>query len=460
MLNQLLRQLPKMDALVERFSEEPIESALLKKIIQSALDAERLAIREGSRKSFDEARFINGVVQTIGRYKTPSFKRVVNGTGVVLHTNLGRAVLSEAMMDAIKPALCGYNTLEYDVTQGRRGSRYAHVEDKIKLITGAEAALVVNNNAAAVMLVLSTLAKGKEVVVSRGELVEIGGSFRVPDVMTSSGCKLKEIGTTNKTHLRDYESAIDEETAMLMKVHTSNYKIVGFTQSVEAEELMPLSKKYGLPVYEDLGSGLMVDLEGADEPVVAEKVQKGIDVLSFSGDKLFGGAQCGVIIGKAAYIEPMKKNPLLRAFRIDKMTLAVLEHSLIAYLNKAQAVASIPTLERICMTAEDVKASAQKFIDAYGERFTQWGLSLALVEMASEVGGGALPDVALPSYGVAVSGVVKTALVQERLRRCAVPVIAICSNEVLMLDFRTLFDGDGPLIVKAFEEIVKEGKHA
>lgn len=458
--NQLLRNIPKMDVLLQTHMpkyQDVLSHDLLKVILEKEISDIRQGILSGDIKAFDESVLNHRIEMAVAKYTEPSFKRVINATGIILHTNLGRAVLSEKMIDAIKPSLCHYNTLEYDVALGRRGSRYAHVEDKIKLLTGAEAALVVNNNAAAVMLVLSTLAKGKEVVVSRGELVEIGGAFRVPDVMTSSGCVLKEIGTTNKTHLRDYENAIGDATAMLMKVHTSNYKIVGFTQSVEAEDLVEVGRAHQLPVYEDLGSGLMVPLNGADEPVVKHKVREGIDVLSFSGDKLFGGAQCGIIIGKKAYIEPMKKNPLLRAFRMDKMTLAVLEQSLIWYLKDENAFENIPTLNMIDHQAEAVKEKVEAFMAQYGEKFASKGLKFNIVETLSEVGGGSLPDVQKPVYGLSFSELRNLSRLQDQLRQLPVPIISMVQNECLVLNFATIFEDDYELLANGLWAVLCGG---
>lgn len=459
MNNELLRRIPKMDVLLSKFIpfyEENLSHSLLKLIIEKEISKMRQDVLEGHIKKFHPDDIEVNIHNAVKAYTTPSFRRVVNATGIILHTNLGRAVLSEEMIKSIKPALCHYNTLEYNVETGRRGSRYDHVEAKIQLLTGAEAALVVNNNAAAVMLVLSTLAKGKEVIVSRGELVEIGGAFRVPDVMVSSGCILKEIGTTNKTHLRDYELAINDETAMLMKVHTSNYKIMGFTKAVEASELVDLGRQNNIPVFEDLGSGLMVPLNGADEPVVKDKIKEGIDVLSFSGDKLFGGGQCGIIIGKKAYIEPMKKNPLLRAFRMDKMTLAVLEQSLIWYLNDRLAFEHIPTLKNIHQSSDDIKEKAKNFLSTYDMDFKGLGLSPVLTETLSEVGGGSLPEVEKASYGIAFECLSSPAKFQEALRKQEIPIITMIQNERLLLNFATVFEDDFDIIFKGMEAVVSE----
>ena len=323
--------------------------------------------------------------------------------------------------------------------------------------------MVVNNNAAAVMLVLNTLAHQKEVIVSRGELVEIGGAFRVPDVMSASGCVLKEVGTTNKTHLYDYEKAVNSETALLMKVHTSNYKIVGFTESVEAETLCDLGRRLMVPVYEDLGSGLMLknpSLPWLNEPTVCEKIQAGIDVITFSGDKLFGGAQCGIIVGKKALIEPMKKNPLLRAFRMDKMTLAVLEQLLIQYFNPQKAFENILTLKQLSEPLEATKEKTKQFIDLYGEDLSQMGVTFDTATMASEVGGGAVPLEKIPSFGIVISGIDRLNHVQDQLRRLKIPIVCVASNDCLMFDFKTIFESDFQALMSGLSCVLGGDNHA
>lgn len=453
-----------MDLLLEHFTgiyANELDDFYVKNSIESVLDTFREKVKTNVITNFEYEDVIKAIDTKLQALLVGTFKPVINATGIVLHTNLGRAVLPVETMAAIEPILTGYNTLEYDLESGRRGSRYAHVESKIKMLTGAEAALVVNNNAAACMLVLSTLAKGKEVLVSRGELVEIGGAFRVPDVMSASGCLLKEVGTTNKTHLYDYENGIGENTALLMKVHTSNYRIVGFTKTVEAEELKSISTAWKIPIYEDLGSGLMLETDIFPEPIVSEKIASGIDVLSFSGDKLFGGAQCGIIIGKKALIEPMKKNPLLRAFRMDKMTLAVLDHCLRLYLKPDKAIRTIPTLRDLLATEEAIVGKVERFKTLYSDRLSKLDCHVECVALHSEVGGGALPDEQLPSRGLKLSNILKLSAVQYQMRLQEMPIVAMVSNDSLYLDFRTIFERDFEQLMRGLENSIgKEGGHA
>ena len=347
----MLRAIPKVDELL---GMEPLQALAeqtpapaLREAVREELEALRRRILAGDTDHIPNREDLCAAVCRRAREASlPSLRGVVNGTGVTLHTNLGRACLSRRAVEAVVAVAGGYSTLEYDVDAGRRGSRHSHVEALLCAVTGAEGAMVVNNNAAAVLLILSALGKGGEVITSRGELVEIGGSFRVPDIMVQCGCALREVGTTNKTHLSDYERAITPETRALLKVHTSNYKIMGFTESVPLAELVALGRERGLPVIEDLGSGSLVDLEQFGihgEPTVQQSVQAGVDIISFSGDKLLGGPQAGIIIGRKDYIETLKKHPLARALRVDKMTLAALRETLYAYTDPAMAVREIPT---------------------------------------------------------------------------------------------------------------------
>ena len=300
-----------------------------------------------------------------------SIKGVINATGIVVHTNLGRSLLSEAVRDELWSVASRYSNLEYDIEKGKRGSRYDHLTNMIKRLTGAEDVLVVNNNAAAVMLVLSTMAKGGEAIVSRGELVEVGGSFRIPSIMALSGADLVEVGSTNKTHLDDYKGAITENTKVLMKVHTSNYRIMGFTESVSLEDMRKLGDEYDIPVVEDLGSGVFVDLTKfgiSYEPTILDSINKGVDVVSFSGDKMLGGPQAGIIVGKKKYIEKMKKNQLTRALRVDKMTIATLEASLRLYLDEERAIREIPTLRMLSYTSDELKEKAERLCETIKNR--------------------------------------------------------------------------------------------
>jgi L-seryl-tRNA(Ser) seleniumtransferase len=343
---------------------------------------------------------LNDILMEIERREQPKLRQVINATGVVLHTNLGRALLSAKAMKSVEMVAASYSNLELNLDTGQRGSRYAHVEELISRLTGAESCLVVNNNAAAVLLALNTIAKGKETIVSRGELVEIGGSFRIPDVMEQSGSHLIEVGTTNKTYPADYEKRIGPETGLLLKVHTSNYRMIGFTQSTDVKELVDLGRKYHLPVMHDLGSGSLFDLKGigiGDEPTVQQIVAGGADVVTFSGDKLLGGPQAGIIAGKEQYISLMKKNPLTRALRIDKMTVAALEATLRSYLDIEEASKEIPTLEMLTRPLEILKEQAQELKNLFSRELSSF-MDIKVEEGFSQVGGGSLPGIYLPTY--------------------------------------------------------------
>jgi L-seryl-tRNA(Ser) seleniumtransferase len=366
---------------------------------------------------------------------------------VVVHTNLGRSLLPEEALDAMIQVSVRYSNLEYDLVQGRRGSRYSHVEQLLCELTGAEAALVVNNNAAAVLLTLETLAKGREVVVSRGELVEIGGSFRIPDVMARSGAILKEVGATNRTHLRDYAAAIGPETALLMKVHQSNFAVVGFTSSVTVAELKELAMEHGLAVFEDLGSGNLVDLTRYGfmyEPTVQEAVAAGADVVSFSGDKMLGGPQAGIIVGRKEIVDQIKKNPMNRAVRIDKLTLAALESVLRIYRDPMKAVKQIPTLRMLTAGYDEIRARAVRLKRRLA-RLKLAGLDLGLTDTVSRVGGGALPLQELRSVAVALAtrdDPARISSLEARFREASPPLIVRMENERILMDCRTVQERD------------------
>ncbi len=377
----------------------------------------------------------------------PHFRRVVNATGVVVHTNLGRSLLCGDAIEAVLEADRWYSNLEMDLGTGKRGSRYSHVEEILCKISGAEAGLVVNNNAAAVMLTLETLAKGREVIVSRGQLVEIGGSFRIPEVMAKSGAFLREVGATNRTHLRDYENAITEETAALLKVHCSNFRIIGFTKEVSLEELVALGRERGLPVIEDLGSGNFFDFREIGlgyEPTVQEVVAGGADVVTFSGDKVLGGPQAGIIVGRAEYIERIKKNPMNRALRIDKMTLAALEATMRLYQDPEMARKSIPTLRMITEPQDELKRRAIRLARRLNRTHAP-NLKAVTLPGASRVGGGAFPERDLPTFLVALEGVGADAL-REALLHTDPPLIGRIESDRFCLDLRTLDDAEFPIV--------------
>jgi L-seryl-tRNA(Ser) seleniumtransferase len=422
-------------------------------------------LREKWRKKeilqLEENFLINLMKKIFEEYERPSLKRVINATGVIIHTNLGRAPLSERVLKEIFDIARHYSNLEFDLVKGKRGSRYVHVEEILKEITGAEAGLVVNNNAGAVLISLNTLAYGKEVIVSRGELIEIGGSFRMPEVMKWAGCILKEVGTTNKTYIKDYENAITENTALLLKVHKSNYEIVGFSHEVLTEELVSLGKKKGLPVMEDLGSGCFVDFSKyglKKEPTVQDVVKTGVDLVTFSGDKLLGGPQAGIIVGKKEIIEKIRKNPLNRALRIDKMTLAGLEATLRLYRDENLAIEHIPVLNMILKSKESLKKSAKKLLNSLKKlNFSE--LEFKLIETVGKTGGGALPSLELPSFAVAVySKKESPQKLQKLLRENSPPIIVRIEEDLLLMDVRCLFKEDYFEIIQAFKRLKDEGK--
>lgn len=378
-------------------------------------------------------------------------RRVINGTGIVIHTNLGRSLLAAEALEQIQTTAQYYSNLEFNLESGQRGSRYSHVEDLLIELTGAEAALVVNNNAAAVLLSLDTLAKGKEVVVSRGQLVEIGGSFRIPEVMTRSGALLREVGTTNKTHLRDYETALTDQTALLLKVHTSNYRILGFMAEVPLEDLVALGRRQNLPVMEDLGSGSFIDVSrfGLEkEPTVVEVVRAGADVITFSGDKLLGGPQAGIIVGRKNYIQALRSNPLNRALRIDKLTLAALEATLKLYRNEEQALRRIPTLAQLSIPTKELHKHARHLFRLLKKKPAA-ALRIEIIPTTSQVGGGALPLSFLSSYALAFSSEEESSSeIEKKFRSFSPPIIGRLEKEKLLLDVRTLQKEDFPFIAR------------
>lgn len=441
--SQLLRQIPKVDELLRhpRLASLSCQHTILTETVREVIDSLRQAILAGEEPSLQPDSLCDEVERLVQKKTTMNLRPVINATGIVLHTNLGRAKLSTAAVQAIQSVAQDYNTLEYNLEKGSRGSRYSHVEKLISKLTGAEDAMVVNNNAAAVMLVLSTMARGKEVVTSRGELVEIGGAFRVPEIMSQSGGTLVEVGTTNKTHPSDYVRAVTENTGAFLKVHTSNFKIVGFSEEVSLEEMVRLGHERNIPVIYDLGSGAMVRLEDygiLDEPNVLDAMKSGADIISFSGDKLLGGPQAGIIIGRREYIEAMKKNPLTRAFRIDKLTLAALEATLREYQDPAQAIQNNPTLRMITATMETLVPKGEQLL-AELQRTCDGSYTVELTEDFGQVGGGSVPTQMIRSSVVAVEPtLVSPDVLEQRLRRISLPIIARISKDRLLLDVRTI----------------------
>ena len=380
---------------------------------------------------------------------------------MVIHTNLGRSPLGEACLTPVQEVASRYSTLEYDLARGARGSRHDHLEGVVQELTGAGGVLVVNNNAAAVLLALNTLGAGKEVVISRGQLVEIGGSFRLPEIMAASGAILREVGTTNKTYVKDFEAAITSETAVLLKVHPSNYRIMGFTHEVTLGEMVDLGRRYGLKVVEDLGSGCLVDLSryGLErEPTVQEALKAGADLVLFSGDKLLGGPQAGLILGNREVVEALRKNPMTRALRPDKMTLTALEATLRLYLDEPRALAEIPTLRMLTRPVAELDREARVLARRVRRRFGA-SLKVEVVESEGRAGGGALPQASLPSRALTLTvAPLAPQELEARLRQASTPVIGRVEQGVVWLDVRTLLPGDQAAIIAALDEVLAKLK--
>ena len=460
--SQLYRLIPKVDDILEdeKIINKDFESKkILKMAIDTVFDKTRKEIKNlnndklSSYKINDDL-LIKKIIDTYEDIISMNLKKVVNATGIVVHTNLGRSCINKDTANEIQKIASSYSNLEFDLESGKRGHRYNHIEKLICQITGAEAAMVVNNNAAAVMLVLDTLAKNKEAIVSRGELVEIGGSFRVPDVMKKSGTVLREVGTTNKTHLDDYKNKINKNTGILLKVHTSNYRVVGFSETVLRKDLVELSKEKDVPVYEDLGSGLLFDFSDyidTDEPTVKKVVESGIDVISFSGDKMLGGPQAGIIVGKKKYIDKMKYNQLTRALRVDKMTLAALEVTLRQYLDLSVNKEKIPTIKNIIISKEKLIKKAKKL----KEKLMQISnIEIEIIPSKSQVGGGSMPTLNLDSYSLKVEYKnYDVAKLSKSLRVCNFPVVGRIKNDNFLMDIRTIESYDFDHIVNAFIDI-------
>ena len=461
----LLRQLPKMDELMLFLEKNRnlggTAPAIVKSICRMEVDKLRAHIldleKEGEAPSTTIEAVADRVTQSVRALRRYRLRRVVNATGVVLHTNLGRSPLCREAVERVVEVSRGYSNLEFDLLRGERGLRYDHIRDLLCLLTGAEDALVVNNNAAAVLLVLNSLAEGKEAIVSRGELIEIGGEFRIPDVMEKSGGRLREVGTTNRTRLKDYETAIGPETGLILKVHTSNFKIIGFTEEVSATELAALGKKYAIPVMDDLGSGCLIDLERyglSREPTVSLVLESGVDVVTFSGDKLLGGPQAGLILGKRTIIERIRRNPLNRALRIDKLTLAALEGTMMQYLNSHGCMTELPALKALTEDAAAVRARARR-IKSQFERLLDARLIVSLQAGDAMAGGGSLPGEKIPTtlVGLRMDGLSSGAL-ESRLRGLDVPIIARIEAESVLLDARTILDDELPVLRDGLHRIL------
>jgi len=468
---QLLRMLPGVDRIMEHCRGENGVKDTPKTVLLAAIRAVvtdmRKDILDKNQRITENDLFEPYVLQRVKAHvkksMTFNLKRVVNATGVVVHTNLGRSILAPEAIENIIAVSSRYSNLEFDLSEGKRGSRYSAVEDILCEISGAEAAMVVNNNAGAVLLCLETIVQmnpdRREVLISRGELVEIGGAFRIPDVMAKSGGILKEVGATNRTHLKDYRNGISDKTALLLKVHTSNYAIVGFTSAVTLSELVELGQEYDLLTMEDLGSGSFIDFSQYGmrrEPTVQEAVTTGADVVTFSGDKLLGGPQAGIILGKQELLDQIKKNPLTRALRIDKLTLAALETTLRYYRDPAKACELLPTLNMLTVPYEAIAAKAQQLADLL-KTIDDRRLEIQLIDRASRAGGGAMPLENIPSrcMGISVEGWSANEI-EIYLRDYAPPIIGRIESERFILDLRTVQQDELPVIQTAFTDMLKE----
>ena len=462
--NMLYRSIPKVDVLLENQDIvtliENHHRDVVVDVIREEIDKLRNFIKENDDVNLIEEK-INNLIENIKisteKVYSYNIKKVINGTGTILHTNLGRAIISKKHADYLSEVVTSYSNLEYNLEEGKRGERYSHFEKLICKITGAEAAMAVNNNAAAVMLVLSSMAAEKEVIVSRGELVEVGGKFRIPDVMKSSNAHLVEIGTTNKTHLEDYEDAISENTGAFLKVHTSNFKILGFTESVSIEELCKLGREKDIPVIEDIGSGVLIDLSkyGLEyEPTVQDSIKAGVDVVSFSGDKLLGGPQAGIIVGKKKYIDKMKKNPLTRAYRIDKFTATILEMIFHEYLNEEDAIKNIPVLSLITKDLKEIEKNANALFNKIENLENVADINVE--DTFSQIGGGSLPAERIKSKSVTIMPKnISTQSLEAKLRAGKNPVVGRISEEKLILDMRTVLEDEIDILAQKLIDILK-----
>ena len=445
----VLRELPSIDrllnharcaALLTRYNRDYVTQKC-----RAALDQLRAIIRQGKGQLVSDDTILDQVEAQIEKESRPGHIRVVNATGTILHTNLGRALLSQAAIDAMVAVASKPINLEYDLAAGKRGKREETLEQLLVDLTGAEAATVVNNNAAAVLLGLNSLAQGKEVIVSRGELIEIGGAFRIPEIMAKSGAILREVGATNRTHPADYENAINENTALLLKVHTSNYKVVGFTAEVTLEQMVAIGRKHNLPVMEDLGSGALIDLSKyglPKEPLVGERIASGADVVTFSGDKILGGPQAGLMVGKKELIGKINKNHLQRALRCGKLTLAALEATLRRYRQSPNIVEEIPTLRAFTRPVDEVRAMGQSLLPKL-ETVLGNDFHLALQDSTSQIGSGAMPTEELPTVVITIENAKLSAnAIAKKFRQANPPIIGRIQDDKFLLDLRTIFDAN------------------
>ncbi len=444
---QRLSQIPSVDeCLKSTYGQRWIQSypkRVILRSIREVLEEKRKKILNGLNPEVSIDSVVHEIeerIQVLSSYRLIS---LINATGVIVHTNLGRSILSDKAIENVINVARGYTNLEYDLHRGMRGERYSHLRDILKELSGAEDGIVVNNNAAAVLLCLNTFARDREVVVSRGELVEIGGLFRIPEVMRSSGAILTEVGTTNKTRLSDYRDALCGNTALLLKVHQSNYKVIGFTEEVTLEGLVELAREFKIPVMADLGSGCMIDLKKYGiygEPTVQDVIRAGVDIVCFSGDKLLGGPQAGIILGRQWMVQKIRKNPLLRALRVDKMTIAALEATFMPYLDEDRAIREIPAIRMLAQPVEDIRRRARRLCSSLKKHISRHA-EIQVVSEISRAGGGALPETDLPSFVVSIKPIsISVNRLESRLRHGEIPVIARIKDDALLLDMRTVQD--------------------
>lgn len=464
MPNQLLRSLPSIERLLERPLALRLSAAVgrerVRDLLRETTDELR---RELTNDAFSPAITGQSLIEEVerrlepraARFSQPSLRRVVNATGVIIHTNLGRAPLARQALEAITETAAAYSNLEYDLMRGERGRRETHCQELITRLAGSEAAIVANNNAAAVLLVLNTLADGGEVIVSRGELIEIGGSFRIPDVMAKSGAILREVGTTNRTSIEDYKNAINERTRLVLRVHPSNYRIIGFTHRPRAEEIADVARRAGVPSFEDLGSGCLIDLSPfgvKDEPVVVDSLEAGLSVVSFSGDKMLGGPQAGIIAGSREIVDQVARNPLMRALRPDKMTYAALEATLRLYERgsaRTEAWMDVPVIRAIAASYQEIADRAASLRESIA-RLTDGRFTIDLEDGASVIGGGSAPEVKLPTVLVTMKGAeMSAASLEERLRGFRIPIITRTERDRVMIDLRTVSTEEETIILDA-----------
>lgn len=456
-VNDLIQAVYRSRALGSRSVPRELVAEASRAVLEGVREA-ILAARdemELEKISTDTEGLVPLVEKEVAQRTMPSLRRVINATGVVIHTNLGRSPLSRAAIEALKTVAAHYSNLEFHLEDGTRGSRQFHLRRILCELTGAESALVVNNNAAAVLLALTAHARGREVIVSRGQLIEIGGSFRLPDVMAQSGARLVEVGTTNKTYLEDYRRAIGDETAMILRAHPSNYRIMGFTAEVGIGELAGLAREHNLILLDDLGSGVYLDLSQhglSYEPTVMRSLEEGADLVCFSGDKLLGGPQAGIVLGREDLVEAMARHPLARALRVDKLTIAALEATLLQYLDPERAISEIPTLAMLTADAETLRKRALRLAGKLSSAYSF--LAVEVQEDVSRAGGGALPMEDIPTWVVAVTSQAhKVSDLEGSLRRADPPVIARIKDNRLILDMRTVSDEEVPLVVEAFRAV-------